>query len=239
MFEDAEEGLEDANYTIFNESGDQKEFDIELCGHKLVIDQDPSQQHSHGFIVWESAVIVAKYLEKDPKNFEERDLRDKKVLELGSGTGLAGLSFLLRRAHVTFTDTAEVIELTKLNAFKTYSKVKSMGTYHEPVVKVLDWTAAEVEKDNVLQDKPYDYVLLTDCVFSELLAQPLVATILQACDKNTVVLCCHEIRDEDANNAFLAEFSKYFKIKKISPKQLDKKYQNDMCEVFVGKLLKE
>ena len=184
-------------------------------------------------------MIISKYLETDPKNFKERDLRDKKVLELGSGTGLAGLSFLLRKAYVTFTDTADVIELTRLNAYKTYSIVKRMGTYHEPVVKVLDWTAAEAEQDNVMIDKPYDYVLLTDCVFSELLAKPLVATILRACNKNTIVLCCHEIRDEDANNAFIQEFSKFFKIKRISPKQLDKKYQNDMCEVFVGKLLKE
>ena len=114
-----------------------------------------------------------------------------------------------------------------------------MGTYHEPVVKVLDWTATEAEQDNVMIDKPYDYVLLTDCVFSELLSKSLVATIMRACNKNTIVLCCHEIRDEDANNAFIQEFSKYFKIKRISPKQLDKKYQNDMCEVFVGKLLKE
>lgn len=189
--------------------------------------------------MWESAVIISKYLETDPKNFKERDLRDKKVLELGSGTGLAGLSFLLRKAYVTFTDTADVIELTKLNAYKTYNIVKRMGTYHEPVVKVLDWTATEAEQDNVMIDKPYDYVLLTDCVFSELLARPLVETILRACNKNTIVLCCHEIRDEDANNAFIQEFSKYFKIKSISPKQLDKKFQNDMCEVFVGKLLKE
>lgn len=238
MFECPKEDEEakEANYTIFNESGDQKEFNIELCGHNLVIDQDPSQQHSHGFIVWESAVIVTKYLETDPKNFRERDLRDKKVLELGSGTGLAGLSFLLRKACVTFTDTADVIQLTTQNAFKTYNKVKRMGSYHEPIVQVLDWTAPEAEQNIVLQEKPYDYVLLTDCVFSELLAKPLVATILRACSKSTIVLCCHEIRDEDANNAFITEFSNFFKIKKISPKQLDKKYRNEMCEVFTGKL---
>ena len=39
--------LENENYTIFNDSGDQKEFDIELCGHKLIIEQDPSQQHRY------------------------------------------------------------------------------------------------------------------------------------------------------------------------------------------------
>jgi hypothetical protein len=48
----------------------------------------------------------------------------------------------------------------------------------------------------LLRGAPYDYVLLTDCVFSAELAVPLVNTILCGCGPRTTVICCHEIRDE-------------------------------------------
>ena len=43
---------------------------------------------------------------------------------------------------------------------------------------------------------PFDIVLLTDCVFSVLLVEPLINTILSCSDSKTEVICCHEIRDE-------------------------------------------
>ena len=48
----------------------------------------------------------------------------------------------------------------------------------------------------LMSKAPYDYVLLTDCVFSAKLAIPLVNTIRCCCGPRTTVLCCHEIRDE-------------------------------------------
>lgn len=50
--------------------------------------------------------------------------------------------------------------------------------------------------DLLMKDAPYDYVLLTDCVFSKELAVPLVNSILCCCGPRTSVICCHEIRDE-------------------------------------------
>ena len=50
--------------------------------------------------------------------------------------------------------------------------------------------------DSLMSGAPYDYVLLTDCVFAPELAVPLVNTILCGCGPRTNVLCCHEIRDE-------------------------------------------
>jgi hypothetical protein len=50
--------------------------------------------------------------------------------------------------------------------------------------------------DCLAQRAPYDFVLLTDCVFAAELAVPLVNTILCCCGPRTTVLCCHEIRDE-------------------------------------------
>jgi hypothetical protein len=53
---------------------------------------------------------------------------------------------------------------------------------------------------------PYDYILLTDCVFSEKLAVPLVNTILSGCGPRSTIFCCHEIRDEVRKKAVLFSY---------------------------------
>ena len=42
----------------------------------------------------------------------------------------------------------------------------------------------------------YDYILLTDCIFSVLLVPFIIQTLLKLCHTQTEVICCHEIRDE-------------------------------------------
>lgn len=57
--------------------------------------------------------------------------------------------------------------------------------------------SSSMEADDVsVPQPPYDYVLLTDCVFSSVLVPDLVSTIRHCCGVHTVVYCCHEIRDE-------------------------------------------
>ena len=50
--------------------------------------------------------------------------------------------------------------------------------------------------DQLARDAPFDFVVLTDCVFAKELAVPLVNSILCCCGPRTTVICCHEIRDE-------------------------------------------
>lgn len=51
----------------------------------------------------------------------------------------------------------------------------------------------------IASNNPYDIILLTDCVFAIELVYPLVQTILYCCGLRSIVLCCHEIRDEVSN----------------------------------------
>lgn len=47
-------------------------------------------------------------MENNPKIFSHSELTGKKVLELGSGCGLAGLSFMIKGAEVVLTDLLPV-----------------------------------------------------------------------------------------------------------------------------------
>lgn len=106
-----------SDYCHFNENNESLTFHINLFGYDLSLKQKPSAHNlGHGAVVWDAAVIFAKYVEKNMKEFDYSKLKDKHILELGSGCGLAGLSLLIRGASVTFTDMSKVTEsLTERN----------------------------------------------------------------------------------------------------------------------------
>ena len=155
-------------YCHFNENGNDKTFTINLFGHDLVIEQDPDSTIGHGSTVWDSSVIFSKYVEYNPTLYSSSTLSGKTVIELGSGTGLAGIL----GCAVTFTDLPDVVtQFTSINTNRIYNQLKSKGSgylrseIHPPIVKPLDWTWDNDLLNTTIQEAPYDYVLLTDCVF--------------------------------------------------------------------------
>jgi methylase of polypeptide subunit release factors len=60
---------------------------------------------------------MSKYMDFNRKRFNSANLGGKRVLELGSGCGVAGVGFMLRGADVTFSDLDPVAQgLTQYNA---------------------------------------------------------------------------------------------------------------------------
>lgn len=118
--------------------------DLQLAGHALewfeVADEDAvlaasieceAAESSAGEAnpfwagVWRSALGLDLFL-------EQLQLQDKRVLELGCGTGRGGMSAALRGARVTFSDAVEnAVSLTRLNTWP----VRQRCDY-----QVLDWT---------------------------------------------------------------------------------------------------
>lgn len=199
-----EEIIKESGYCHFNKDGSASTFSISLFGHDIDIEQEPANTVlGHGAVVWDSAVIFAKYMEFDPKQFTVDKLQGKKVIELGSGCGLAGISLMMKGSKVTLTDMQKVTEsLTTINVNRIFSRLRSKGkAFHNPLlppsVFPLDWTDFEsFQEVSGLADCPYDIVLLTDCVFSASLAIPLVDCIRKLSGINSTIYCCHEIRDE-------------------------------------------
>ena len=78
-------------YCHFNEGDAGSSFNIELFGETLNIYQTPSDVSlGHGAVVWDAAVVFSKYMEFNSKDYDAKKLGGKRVLELGSGTALAG-----------------------------------------------------------------------------------------------------------------------------------------------------
>eukprot|EP01041_Mallomonas_annulata_P004893 gene4893-9760_t len=231
-----------SGYCHFNDNENANIFRINVFGYELYLKQDPGARNlGHGAVVWDAAVVLAKYMEHDPRKFSIEQLRDKKVIELGSGCGLGGICFMMRGAAVTLTDLPAVVEtMTIPNTNDIYGKLAtgSFGAIPSalirPVVLPLDWTEEWLPPPGC-PSPPYDLVLLTDCVFSTTLVPALVANISKCCGPRGEVLCVHEIRDEDANAAFLEELGRSFVWKRVSRTKLHPDYRNDLIEVILAK----
>jgi hypothetical protein len=93
---------------------DRREF--QRAGRKIVIKQefDKNGSKSTGSAVWEGDVVLTKFMAQDlPREY----WKGKNVLELGAGTGLAGMvASILGAERVAVTDGDErVLELARRN----------------------------------------------------------------------------------------------------------------------------
>lgn len=228
---------ENTDFCHFNEDSSCTTFTIDLFGGIVILDQDPSNASGHGFSVWDASIIFSKFVETSPHHFTASELRDKHILELGSGPGLAGIALMLRGAKVVFTDMREVVDLTEVNALRAYHKFKTVLSLHEPRVTALDWTEDELtQRRTVGEGILFDFVVLTDCIFSGYLVPHILNTILRFCSKHTLVVCAFENRDENVSALFKEAMSVFFKIKKVAGRKLNAKYKNDMVELLICKL---
>ena len=243
---DDQEGVTTEGYQCMNDGGgDDTRFCIEVSGTKLELGMDPQNTDiGHGAVVWEASVIFSKYLEHgSDKGLSLSKLKGKKVLELGCGPGLGGLSLMLFGCEVVFTDLPAVMDVVATaNIERNYRNLMSQGSngleLTKPHTFSLDWTDStgmSTIKSVINNNEGFDVVLLCDCVFSELLVLDLVRNITEACGPKSVVYCVHEIRDESANEVFLRELSKAFTLKTIPKSKQHPEYTHPLVQLVVAK----
>ena len=245
-----EEELESDGFQCMNSGNGEKGdtvFEIEVNGIPLQLQQEASNVIiGHGAVVWEASVIFAKYLEHgSDKSLLQTKCKGKTVIELGCGPGLGGLSLMLSGCAVCFTDLSSVIEaVARPNVHRAYRCLTSQGANGleliQPNIFPLDWTdkAGISTIKKCIQTNGFDIVLMCDCVFSEFLVPDLVRNIEESCLPQSIVYCVHEIRDTDANDAFLTALSKSFTLKKVPLSKQHPNYTHPLVQIVVAKPLR-
>ena len=113
-------------------------------------------------------------------SFYESIFESKTVLELGSGTGLGGITVdkLFRPSQVVITDLEQyrehILHNVQLNACS--DKVQAAA---------LDWT--DMAPFSANYSASFDVILALECVYREDLYQPLIDVLLKASNKQTLV----------------------------------------------------
>jgi predicted nicotinamide N-methyase len=173
-------------------------------------------------------------------------LKGKRVLELGSGTGLLGLSFALSGANVTLTDVPEALPLLRRNVASNLAAMiapraapgeeggeqEAGGSASEAAVgscTVLEYTWGS--PDPALGG-PFDYIIGSDCVYDEKAAKVLLESIHSMCKPTTVVLLCNEFRSSSIADVFDACAASLFRVKKVPHARMDQEFENPLIDIW-------
>lgn len=200
-----------------------REIDIEICLKTLKIYQ--KMEGDVNCVVWDASLVLAKYLETMCQHKADF-LSGIKVLELGSGLGLVGLTAATLGAQVTLTDLPEALPLLRLNIGENKVKIGSMGGY--AMAESLVWGDS-----SSLLDEEFDMILLADCVYYEEAVTPLIETLKVLCStskKKLVIYLTQELRDSQLQKDLWALFYEKlidnFCVKKIPEEEQHVNYRS-------------
>ncbi|XP_053606014.1 protein N-lysine methyltransferase METTL21D-like [Plodia interpunctella] len=201
-----------------------REIDIEVCLKTLKIFQ--KMEGDVNCVVWDASLVLAKYLETMSQNRADF-LSGTKVLELGSGLGVVGLTAATLGAQVTLTDLPEALPLLRLNINENKSKIGSMGGY--AIAESLVWGDAT---SDILKEE-FDMIVLADCIYYEEAIDPLVQTLQHlnnTINKKPTIYLTQELRDSELQKrlweSFYDKISEFFYIEKIPEEQQHANYKS-------------
>jgi len=115
---------------------------------------------SFGGTVWDSAKTFLRLFEHDDF-FSMENLRGKRVLELGSGTGIVGLALALLGAQVTLTDKPCLVPLLIENIHLNFDP-SQLAEDHLPRAVSYQW-GQSVES----LSPPYDIIVGSDITYAQ------------------------------------------------------------------------
>lgn len=203
-------------------------------------------QEGTGVSTWDGSIVLSKYLEKNPQL-----VQGKSCLELGAGTGVAGMaSAALGASKVLITD----LEYTLMNlVFNVQSSFQDMSSSavsstefyfsKEDIVsdnhknyiigiQRLDW---KDKSTYVYEQGPWEVIIGSDVVWLEDLVPSLVQTIHAHANVGTTILIAHQTRSLRADELLMKELGKYFDVNIVERKEHVEEFQNEKINLFVIK----
>mmetsp|Transcript_12983 Transcript_12983/g.19782 ORF Transcript_12983/g.19782 Transcript_12983/m.19782 type:complete len:297 (-) Transcript_12983:65-955(-) len=193
-----------------------------ICGHPnrtIVVRQDRDCQDHTGGIVWETAYLLASFLEQ---KFGSKDQKSSKcalgqTLEVGAGCGLLGLVLSAAELsnRVVMTEATEAMHNLKSNVKDVRRKFRETNAIEMNVIaQQLRWDNCKLDIKNggdALSGE-FDTIVGTDVVFRKDLVKPLLKTLHTFSHSNTKVYLCLQERCVDAHSELMQKAPRYFKV---------------------------
>lgn len=186
---------------------DPESFTID--GRRVFIGEVGNSGKGTGLTTWDGSVVLAKFLEYQSRETHALELRGARVLELGAGTGLVGLSAaLLGAKEVVLTDLDYTMENLARNVATTLQLAANAQREVTSAVstRVLDWFNPPKDLGSV------DLILASDVVWVEELIAPLVntmSTLLSHSQASARVLMAHQTRSVQSDRVLFAELERH------------------------------
>ena len=165
-----------------------------------------------GHALWDGAVEAARYVEGRRDALQARLLERPnadKGLELGSGTGLAGIATaLLLGVEMELTDLAAVVPALRRNV--------ALNAPCPCTVEPLDWrdVADRRRRDDC------GLVLAADCVWLPELVEPFVLTLAAVAPPGALVLLAYQERSTRVSDRLFAHLAPHFERLAVASREL-------------------
>ncbi|XP_062888150.1 EEF1A lysine methyltransferase 3-like [Mobula hypostoma] len=164
-----------------------EEKQYEFSGHLLKITTFKGAYLGVSAFVWEPGLVLCRYFEQENINFT-----GKKMIELGSGTGIVGILAALLGGDVTLTDMRYVLKQIEHNV----SANIPLSSRHRSKISALVWGT---DQNNYPSD--FDVILGSDIVYNPTNFPHLLQTLLHLCNEKTIVyICSNMVAREGATN---------------------------------------
>ncbi|XP_048394356.1 EEF1A lysine methyltransferase 3-like [Stegostoma tigrinum] len=164
---------------------------FEFCGYNLKIAQILGANLGVSAYVWDAGLALCHYFEKKNINFS-----GKKVIELGSGTGIVGILATLLGGDVTMTDKQKVLKQIETNV---QVNVPS-ACRHRLQIRPLTWG-----EDHTNFPTDYDFVLGSDIVYSSVTYPALIETFRHFTKQGATIYLSSELRKRNGSLSFHEE----------------------------------
>ncbi|XP_054473593.1 EEF1A lysine methyltransferase 3-like [Anoplopoma fimbria] len=164
-----------------------------LSGQQLRITQVFGANLGVAAPVWEAALHLCGYLEE-----QSVELRGKRVIELGAGTGVVGILAARLGAVVTLTDLP--LTLPQLKSNVSANMPSSGWPTNLPTVLPLSWG-----EDHMNFPSDWDLVLCADIIYLPGTYPLLVETLAHLCKSRAVVYLSSKMREEHETPGFYEE----------------------------------
>lgn len=171
-----------------------------LANHRIRLSQDWNQL-GVAAVVWDAAVVLCMFLEMGTI-----DLKGKRAIELGAGTGLVGIVAALLGTKVTITDRKPALDFLAANV------QENIPPSQQPLVQVSELTWGE--NLDLYPAGSYELVLGADIVYLEETFPALLKTLEHLSSENTVVLLSCRIRYE-RDERFLKDLRRRFSVQEV------------------------
>ncbi|XP_015912193.3 protein N-lysine methyltransferase METTL21D [Parasteatoda tepidariorum] len=177
-------------------------------------------QHSVGdvgCVVWDAGIVMGKYLDYQQKFVNS--MSGKMVVDIGSGTGVAGLFAAALGAKVILTDLPEIIPILEKNIQSNCKALKGSVS-----AAVLKW--GEVDTKFLVPD----LILVSDCVYYDMSVEKLIPTLEELAGSHTEILISYEDRElgnkRELLKGFLNKLRSSFEIDIIPQSEQHPDYQS-------------
>ncbi|TPX63364.1 hypothetical protein SpCBS45565_g06645 [Spizellomyces sp. 'palustris'] len=242
----------------------QAKVDVSIVA-SVELHQDPNASidlHSHtGNVVWDSAYILAKFISEhlplegigvilvldfslmtisssDLKKFCDHFFSEKTVLELGSGTGLVGISAWIAAAKlVILTDISDTLELTRRNVETNSERIcasRPAMRYAKNSIQVMPLTWGETDRSQYKFTSDYpDYIFGSDIIYLKDIFNALCQTLQAFSDPNTRIFLAYKQRGLMESDFFAIARDMGFDVQKVARNKINLEFRSSPEYIIV------